>query len=196
MTAHIDVNRPCYVIASKVPSMVITGSGFAPRSNVLITSTANIDVSTHADRHGDISVRVSAPAPYFARPAVKTYLFEAADEDGSITARRLVRVAPYGALHGATAQAPGLTALTERTSWSFSGFAPGREIYAHYTLDGRQVALAEFGRAHGDCGLLRTRAPLYPATPHRAGYQVQFDGVERYSPATRPRIMGTVRLAG
>jgi hypothetical protein len=194
--ATLSVDKPCYVLTKRIPSVIITGSGYRPFSHVLITSTANIDASTTADGAGKISVKVRAPAPHFSAPSVKTFTFTAKDENvtPAIRARIRVRVAPLGASHGSTPRAPGLKALTEVTNWSFSGFAPGRTIFAHYTIKGRQVALKGFGVAHGACGTLRTRAPLYPATPHHASYPVQFDSVQHYSPKTTPRLTGRVSL--
>ena len=192
----LSLDKRCYVITRRIPSMTITGSGYQPDSHVLITSTANVDASTTADAAGRISVTVRAPAPHFSSPSVKTFTFTATDENvtPAIRATTRARVAPLGALHGSTPRASGLKALTERTKWSFSGFAPGRTVYAHYTIHGRQVALEAFGVARGGCGTLHTRAPLYPATPHHASYPVQFDSVHRFSPKTTPRITGRVSL--
>jgi hypothetical protein len=194
--ATLSVDRACYVITKRIPTMRITGSGYQPHSAVLITSTANLDASTTANAAGRISVKLRAPAPHFSVPSVKKFTFTAKDEDTNpaIGATALARVAPLGALHGSTPRAPGLKALTETTRWSFSGFAPGQTIFAHYTIDGVQVALEAFGTAHGDCGMLHTRAPLYPATPHHASYPVQFDSVQSYSHRTSPRITGRVSL--
>ncbi|HEX5191438.1 MAG TPA: hypothetical protein VFW09_01450 [Solirubrobacteraceae bacterium] len=198
-TAHgatLSVDKRCYVITRRIPSIRITGAGYQPFSHVLITSTANVDASTTADAAGRISVKVRAPAPHFSVPSVKVFRFTAKDVsvEPAIHATVRARVAPLGALHGSTPKAPGLKALTETTNWSFSGFTPGQTIYAHYTIKGRQVALKAFGTAHGDCGKLHTRAPLYPATPHHASYPVQFDSVHRFSPKTTPRITGRVSL--
>jgi hypothetical protein len=194
--ATLFVNRPCYVITKTIPSMTITGSGYAPSSHVLITSTANVDASTNASAAGAIQLTLRAPAPHFSAPSVKTFTFTAKDEDTdpAVVASSPVRVTPRGALHGSTPQAPGLKALTERTNWSFSGFTPGETIYAHYTIQGRQVASQAFGTARGACGTLHARAPLYPGTPAHASYPVQFDGASRYSPRTAPKIVGRVSL--
>jgi hypothetical protein len=194
--ATLFVDKPCYVITKKIPSMTITGSGYVPGSQVLVTSTANVDKSTTATATGTIALTVNAPAPHFTTPSVKTFTFTAKDEGTSpvISATSPVRVAPLGALHGATAKAPGLKALTETTNWSFSGFTPGQTVYAHYTIQGQQVASQAFGTAHGACGTLHARAPLYPATPHHASYPVQFDGAKSYSPRTSPKIAGRVSL--
>jgi hypothetical protein len=194
--ATLSVDKPCYVLTKHIPSIAITGSGYQPFSHVLITSTANVDASATANAAGKVSVKVRAPAPHFAAPSVKTFRFTAKDENvtPAISASVRVRVAPLGALHGSTPKAPGLKALTEVTNWSFSGFAAGHTIFAHYTIKGRQVALKAFGVAHGDCGKLRTRAPLYPATPHHASYPVQFDSVRHFSPKTTPRLTGRVSL--
>lgn len=194
--ATLFVNQPCYVITKKIPSMTITGSGYAPNSHVLITSTANVDASTNASATGTIALKLKAPAPHFSVPSVKTFTFTAKDEGTSpaIVASSPVRVAPFGALHGATPKAPGLKALTETTNWSFSGFTPGQTIYAHYTIKGQQVASQAFGTARGACGTLHVRAPLYPATPHHASYPVQFDAAKGYSPKTAPKLAGRVSL--
>jgi hypothetical protein len=194
--ATLFVNRPCYVITKTIPSMTITGSGYAPNSHVLITSTANVDASTTANAAGAIKVKLHAPAPHFSVPSVKVFTFTAKDENVSpaIVASSPVRVAPLGALHGSTPKAPGLNALTETTNWSFSGFTPGQTVYAHYTIQGQEVASQAFGTAHGACGTLHARAPLYPATPHHASYPVQFDGARSYSPRTAPKISGRVSL--
>jgi hypothetical protein len=194
--ATLLVNRPCYVITKKIPSMTITGSGYVPNSHVLITSTANVDASTNANAAGTIDLTIKAPAPHFSVPSVKTVTFTATDENitPAIVASTPVRVAPLGALHGSTPKAPGLKALGEMTNWSFSGFTPGQTIYAHYTIQGQQVASQAFGTAHGVCGTLHARAPLYPATPQHASYPVQFDTVKGYSPKTTPKISGRVSL--
>ena len=176
--------------------MTISGSGYAPHSHVLITSTANVDASATANAAGKISVTVQAPAPS-SRPH-RSRRSDSPPRTSTPIRRSarpaLARIAPLGALHGSTPKAPGLKALTEPTSWSFSGFAPGRTIFAHYTIDGRQVALQAFGTARGACGTLRTRAPLYPATPHHSSYPVQFDSVGSYSRRTTPKITGHVSL--
>src|ERR1700722_18715330 len=98
------VNRPCYVITKKIPSMTITGSGYVPNSQVLITSTANVDASTNANAAGAIDLTLKAPAPHFSVPSVKTVTFTATDENTTpaIVASTPVRVAPLGALHGST----------------------------------------------------------------------------------------------
>jgi hypothetical protein len=194
--ATLFVNRPCYVITKTIPSMTITGSGYVPNSHVLITSTANVDASANASATGTIKVKLKAPAPHFSVPSVKTITFTAKDENTSpvIVASSPVRVTPLGALHGSTPKAPGLKALGETTDWSFSGFTPGQTIYAHYTIQGQQVASQAFGTARGACGTLHVRAPLYPAVPHHASYPVQFDGAKSYSPKTAPKLAGRVSL--
>ncbi len=194
--ATLGVDRPCYVITKKIPSMTITGSGYAPGSQVLITSTANVDGSATATAAGTISLKLNAPAPHFSTPSVKTFTFTAKDEGTSpaIVATSPVRVAPLGALHGSTPKAPGLKALSEMTNWSFSGFPSGHTIYAHYTIQGQQVATQAFGKSQGVCGTLHVRAPLYPAIPHHASYPVQFDTAKGYSPKTAPKLAGRVSL--
>ena len=194
--ATLVVDRPCYVITKKIPSMTITGSGYAPGSQVLITSNANVDGTATATAAGTISLKLNAPAPHFSVPSVKTFTFTAKDEGTSpaIVATSPVRVAPLGALHGSTPKAPGLKALTEMTNWAFSGFPSGQTIYAHYTIQGQQVATQAFGKSQGVCGTLHVRAPLFPGTPQHASYPVQFDTAKKYSPKAVPKLAGRVSL--
>jgi hypothetical protein len=196
--ATLAVNQACYVFGSRPVPMTFTGSGFTPGDDVLIASKdGTAHATATADSSGDISGTTGSPTPTFTAPGTKTVTLTAEDDTlsgGKIVASTRVTVAPFGAGHGSTKSAPGLEALTEMTSWSFSGFLPGKLIYGHFTIKGKQVALASYGRAKGPCGTLTTRARLYPATPHYKSYPVQWDDAKKYSKRTLPRLSGVVKL--
>jgi hypothetical protein len=192
--ATLSVNKACYVLSGKTPpQMVISGTGFAPGNTVLITSDeGSVGTQAPVDPAGNILVATNAPTPFFSSPGQKTVTLTA--NDGFATATAPATVAPLGVFHGSTKKQPGLRALSEKTNWSFSGFAPGRFIYGHYTIKGKQIARTKFGRAKGPCGLLKTRAKLFPARPHHKSYPVQWDSSKKYSKRSRPKISGRVSL--
>jgi hypothetical protein len=196
--ATLTVDKPCYVLASKKPPAVIVGgAGYVPGDPVLITSSdGSVDANATANAAGAVLVQTTAPIPVFTAPGAKTVTLTAEDDSlsGPVTATTSVVASVLGVLHGATKKAQGLRALTEKTRWSFSGFATGKFIYAHYTLKKKQVARQRFGRAQGPCGLLNVRAKLYPATPHHKSYPVQYDSSKRYSTHSVPSVVGRVSL--
>ena len=197
--ANLSVTAGCYVIAGKsAPPMSYTGSGFTPGDRVLVSSDeGTVDTSTKADSQGRIAGRADAPTPFFATPGDKKIGLTAKDQTPTgrtIAATTTVNVTELGWQHGSTKRRPGLGALTEKTNWSFSGFQPGEPIFGHYLYKGKQVALAHFGRAQPPCGTLNVRARLYPARPHHSSFSIQYDDSQTYSPASRPRIIGPLKL--
>lgn len=196
--ATLGVNAGCYVYATKTPpTMVVTGSGYVPGDLVSITSNAGfVDATTTADPSGNIAVSTAAPIPPKAAAGAQPIVLTADDEsvNGPITATAAVSVAYLYVFHGGAKKRPGLGAFREKTSWSFSGFVPGKYIWGHYTLGGRQVAKIRFGKASGPCGVLKTRAKLFPATPHHRSYPVQVDDSRRYSKHSSPKVSGRLTL--
>ena len=195
--ATLNVNAGCYVISKSLPTMVVTGSGYVPGDFVDITSDVGfVDATTTADPAGNIAVSTPAPLPPKAAVGAQSAVLTADDEsiNGPITAATAVNVAYLNAGHGATKARPGLGAFREKTSWSFSGFTPGKYIWGHYVIHKRQVARIRFGKATGPCGVLKTRARLFPATPHRRSYPIQVDNAKRYSSHSFPKVNGRLTL--
>lgn len=184
--ATLGVNKACYVISGKTaPSMAVLGSGFTPGDTISITSNAAFNgTNVTANANGFIGLVTGAPLPFFTRPGEKTATLTAQDFSNGTTATTTVTVAPL-----AVATQPSRAAFTKLVTFYFSGFKPGRFIYAHY-LRKHQVARARFGRAKGACGLLKARARLYPGGhPHYKTYKVQIDDSKRYSTHASPRIV-------
>jgi hypothetical protein len=190
--ATISVNEACYVITSSVPMMTITGSGFQPGVSVsLSASSGTLSTQTTADASGDISVSVQAPTPSFKKPSQMRETITAAQT--ATTGQRIVgsthtEITALGAEHGSTKQEAGLKALTEKTTWSFSGFPVGKTIYAHYLIKGKQVALQSFGKAPAPCGVLTVRKRLFPKTPQHRSYPLQIDTSRKLVKNTAPKI--------
>lgn len=196
--ATLSVNAGCYVFATKsAPTMVVTGAGYAPGDLVTISSNVGfVDASATADGGGNISVSTTAPLPPKVAAGAQPVVLTADDEsvNGPITASAPLSVAYLYVFHGGAKKRPGLGAFREKTTWSFSGFTPGKYIWGHYIIHRHQVARARFGKAKGPCGVLKTKARLYPATPHHRSYPVQVDNSKRYSRHSFPKVSGRLTL--
>ncbi len=187
--AKIAVAKPCYVNKSRAnrASMTVTGSGFAPGGQVQISSSdGSAKVVASAGPTGAVAATTSAPDPSFTLPGQKTVTLtatEATVAGPAISASTPVTVAPLAVGIEPTEALP-----TQVVTWYFSGFEPGKPIYGHY-LRRKQVALTRFGRAQGACGVLRSRALLYPGGhPRYRLYGLQFDDSRRYSKRSTPRL--------
>jgi hypothetical protein len=197
--ATLSVNSACYVFSSPKtpPTMVVTGSGYVPGDPVSIDSNVGFASATvNADASGNIAVSTQAPLPPKVAAGAQPVVLTADDEsiNGSITASVPLNVAFLYVFHGGAKKRPGLGAFREKTNWAFSGFTPGKYIWGHYTIHGRQVAKVRFGKASGPCGALKTKARLFPATPHHRSYPVQVDDSKRYSKHSSPKVSGRLAL--
>lgn len=186
--ATITVNKPCYVTGAKRAEMTVTGSGFIPGDTVTLTSSDDsVGATGPVSTTGTISITTGAPVPgsLFKAAKQKTVTVTATDfaSSGSITASTPTMVAPT-----LVSTKPARARFTRVVTFFFSGFTPGESIYAHY-LHPKQVALARFGKAQGACGILKTRARLYPGGhPRFKRYKVQFDDSKHFREHATPRL--------
>lgn len=185
--ATISVTKPCYVnpSSSKRASLTVLGSGFAPGLPVTITSSAgSVQASATASATGTIDLVTAAPK--FTLPDQETVTLTAQQSSslgGPLTATTPVTVAAR-----AVGIVPSMAQPSQRVTWYFAGFIPGKLVFGHFLRDG-QIALLRFGRARGACGVLKARAQLFPGGhPKKGIYDVQFDDSRRYSKHTSPRI--------
>jgi len=194
--ATIRVAESCYVNTStaKRAQMTVTGSGFVPGGTVQLSSSdGTVKATTTATVTGAIAVTTPAPDPSFALPGQQTVTLTAQQPSAPgalVTATTPVTVAPLS-----VAIMPAQAQPTQRVTWFFSGFEPGRAIYGHY-LRRHQVALERFGPARGACGLLKVKAFLYPGgRPRYRLYGLQLDDSRRYRAGAAPRIDKKLQFA-
>lgn len=184
--ATISVDRPCYVNSfHNRAQMTVLGSGFTPGDPVEITSSdGTVAAAATASSAGTISVVSGAPAPAFQNPGQKLVILTAEDLSTAATATTQTLTAPL-----AVQTRPARSKFTHKVTWFFSGFRPGKPIYAHY-LRRHPVAKTRFGKAKGACGLLKTRALLFPGGhPRFKTYHVQIDDSKHYSRHASPKIV-------
>lgn len=184
--ATIVANRACYVNAnpSTGAPMTITGSGFTPGDSVTVSGGTALAFAT-AGVDGAFTVTTQAPILATVDPATLATTLTATDLDG-ITATTSVRSANL-----AMSATPSSVRHPDRTkvTFRFSGFTPGKHIYAYYLHDKKLVAKATIGRAQGPCGTLRHKALMYPGGhPRYDQYTVAFESSRRYSKRAFPNV--------
>lgn len=186
----LSASRACYVNGATVSRVSVTGHGFAPGHEIMVTG-GGFSAAATADATGTFTAR--GPAPTLAAgPRSRRYVLTAADETTpGPTAAVTIHVANLAA---AVSRSVVKNVSRDKVVFTFSGFTPRRRIYSYY-LRRKVVARARFGRAHGPCGTLRQRALLYPGGhPRRALYRVAFENAARYSPRAYPRVTGRLRI--
>jgi hypothetical protein len=198
-TATLALNQACYITVGKArPTMVVTGTGYPAGQEINVSdATGSFDETVTADATGAITATAAAPVTFFSKPGEKADVVSAAGYDdagneyvGSVR----TELSFLGASANKTRRAHGLTALTFKTKWTFSGFPEGKKIYAHYIYGKKTVARQSFGKAQGPCGLLTAHARLYPDTPHHREYHLQIDSRRSYSTHASPRLVTKVGL--
>jgi hypothetical protein len=191
----ITLNGACFVNARPKTGapIAVSGSGFAPGDTVMVATTG-VSASVAVGAGGSFSVTIPAPTLSSAGPGSAQFTLTARDvTEGTASAAVTFSVANL-----AFRTAPASATPATRVRFSFSGFKPNAPIYGHYMLGGKVAATVLFGRSSGSCGLLTTRARLFPARHPRFGaYKVQFDDSRSYHGNTVPRIVSglTIRRA-
>jgi hypothetical protein len=198
-TPAISVTRPCYVNAGSPAPITVIGSGWTPGDRIaLATADGDLYGTAMAGSTGSFSQVINGAALTTIDPAQMTEKLLATDEGNPTTGTQSTGQTAGTSLRIANLAfkvSPSEAPFTKRVSFSFSGFDPGRQVYAHYLHKGLPVARQRFGRAGGACGLLRKKALQYPGGhPHFSSYTVQFDDSGHYSRRTAPRIVTNLQI--
>jgi hypothetical protein len=187
----IAVNGACFVNAN--PSVgapvTVSGSGFAPGDTVDLVDSKGVVGTTTVGTAGTFTSAVAGPTLSTASPASARFTLTARDEtNGTTTASTSFLVANL-----AFQTRPASAKPSDRVHFSFSGFRPGALVYGHY-VHAKKVVTARFGRAKGACGLLNSKARLFPGRPRFSNYKVQFDDSRRYHSEALPRIISGLTI--
>jgi hypothetical protein len=186
----VSVDKACYVNSATHALMTISGAGFAPGDTVRLTAG---DASATATAAGDGTFTATSAAPDLPKgPFSKRLTLTAVDQTRpGVTAETTIHVANLAV---AVSQTLVQNVRKDKVLFSFSGFEPGRRIYAFY-IHGKRRARAVFNRAQGPCGTLRERALLYPGgRPTNDRYTVVFENTGRYSATAFPRVTGNLKI--
>jgi hypothetical protein len=187
----IEVTQACVINAGGgAGTMTVVGSGFVAGDSIDLESTPPGAFGTAtADPTGAFTTSFRAPILSTFKPAAQPFTLTATDEDNGATAATTFETANL-----AVATNPATAKPTRKVTYSFSGFRPGAQIYAHYLHRNKVQTTAKFGRALGACGLLKRKARFYPGHQRFQTYKVQFDDSKNYSPRSSPKFVATLRL--
>jgi hypothetical protein len=185
--ATVAVDKPCY---DESNTMTITGAGYTPGDTVDVTATGVFGTAP-VDAAGQFALAVKAPPLGTIAPSHQAFMLTATSEaNPTVTAAALFNVATF-----AVTTKPPQARPSQRVRFLFSGFTPGKAIYAHYVRSGKVRATARFGVAASPCGTLTVRARLYPDNHPATGvYHIQFDSTRRYAAKTAHKLVATLRI--
>ncbi len=169
--------------------MTVTGAGFTPGDSLDFTSDKGGAFGTAtADAAGGFTISIPGPILPTVNPAAARFVLQATDKATGATA-----TAKFAAANLAVLTNPLQAKPSKKVTWTFSGFIPGAEIYAHYLHKNKVAARTKFGRAQGPCGVLKKKAVFYPGKARYDTYRVQVDDSRRYLAKTLPRWVATLK---
>ena len=173
--AELNTDKPCYTEGAP---MGIGGTGWAPGSQWSVEAPT-IFASGTANEAGEFFTGdENAPTLSTTGIAPKTFTL-VGEQDGAQLATQAFKVVNFLVQPKSTNGKP-----TGKTSWSFSGFLPGKPIFVH-VKKGRKSWTQKAGRGDGQCGTLKTRMRRLPAVPPRkityGKYRVFVDNRRKFS---------------
>jgi hypothetical protein len=190
--ATIAVPAACVVVdphAVKGSPMIVQGAGFTPGDLIELTTNTGSGLGTAtADVSGQFTATITAPLLPSSGPREASYVLTALDQTDDVTTAATTFVAANLAVAAKPAKAkPG-----KKVTFTFSGFTSGAKIYGHYLHRKKLVTTERMGTASGPCGLLKTRATLFPKRARFQNYNIQYDDSARYSKTAVPRLIATL----
>lgn len=197
--AVIAVSPTCVVQTGGKPAeMAVAGTGFTPGDEIDVATTKGGAFGTGtADTAGNIGILLDAPLlPVPSdEPYASAFTMSASD---ALNPLAVAPTATFWVANLAVKTTPAVAKFSKRVTWRFSGFLPGKPIYAHYLHGNKLLATRSFGRGTTPCGTLEKKAVFLPVRSKYSTYRVQVDNSRRYSKKSLPRWIGTLqtRLPG
>jgi hypothetical protein len=194
--ATVGLDRTCYVSTAIGAGVTIqvTGSGFTPGEAVFAQIPAPAGllsfVETTVGPTGELAATLTKVLPPGIEPVVEAEKMQIK----GVLSGAILAEAPFELTNLGVKLNPPSASPRAKVSYELAGFTPGKPIYGHYLHKGRVALTYRFGVASGPCGVLRTKARLYPGTSRFSSYQVQFDDSKRYSPRTSPKVNAGVNI--
>jgi hypothetical protein len=188
--ATLATDSPCY---QETQEVVLNGSGYTPLSTVTVSQDGKPLGTAQADANGTFQ-RKFATAELPASRAENVYTLTATDALNSGTTR--YRSTKVFADFSPRAGDP--TRLRVRFNvFGFGLVRPHATVYLHYVRrsTGKVRRTIKLGSVSGTCGVIRRTKllKLFPFTPERGTWILQFDTVKRYERATSRRTTPWVR---
>ena len=188
--ATLTTDTRCYQEGQEV---VLNGSGFVPSGTVTVARAGRPLGSAQADVNGAFQRKFpTTELPGSRRQSI----FELTATDTVNFATTRYRVTKVFADFSPGAGDPRRLRVRFRV-YGFGLARPHASVYLHYVRrsTGRVARTVRLGTARGTCGVIRRtkRRRLFPFTPARGTWILQFDTVRRYERATSRRTTPWVR---
>jgi hypothetical protein len=183
-SAQVSIGQRCYQVGQKVS---VKGSGF--------TAAVPYDISVDGVEFGQSETSASGaftsslyPGGLGAGQAQIADQLTASDGTTSATAKFTITRAT-GALFGAgSGGSP--QRLVPFEVWDFAPRGPKVSVYLHYVApDGKSTHTTSLGTTAGQCGsLVTSKKPLFPFSPGKGTWTLQFDTSASYSAAPTGKV--------
>ncbi|MGI9099870.1 MAG: hypothetical protein ACR2H2_15500 [Solirubrobacteraceae bacterium] len=188
--AMLSTDTRCY---QETQEVVLNGTGYTPMSTVTVSLDSALLGTAQTDAGGAFQRKFATPVlPGGRREA--DYVLGATDTVNTATTR--YRATKVFADFSPSSGDPTLL----RVRFSVFGFGlahPRARVYLHYVRrsTGKVRRTILLGRTRGTCGVIRDAKErrLFPFTPQRGTWILQFDTVKRYTRATSKRTTPWVR---
>jgi hypothetical protein len=193
----VATGKACYVAeGGNGVNVDVTGSGFTPGEEVFAQIPAPGGLAGYADTTvsptGTIAATVEDVFPEGIEPVAESKQMQI---KGVLSGQILAEV-PFQMTNLAVKTEPPTAAFHKVVKYTFAGFAPEKPIFGHYFRGKRLAVTHKFGKASGPCGILQTKAKLFPGNgPANATYKVQFDDSKKVNPKAAPKIVTSLGSA-
>lgn len=187
--AEIRVNRSCFADPSDREDTVrLSGSGFTPNAayQVVLDGQPLTGGNGRIDAGGNMSGRFVAPSVESISRIARQHTYRLSVQEGANQPVTTFTVSRLFASFRPASGAP--SSLRVRFSLYGFGLQGDRRppVYVHYVgPSGRLGRTLRLGTAAQACGFLRTsRRRLFPFSPRRGAWRLQFDTRKRYARGT------------
>ncbi|HJZ35994.1 MAG TPA: hypothetical protein VJ204_06945, partial [Solirubrobacterales bacterium] len=173
----VSTTKACFVAeGSEGVSVGVSGSGFTPGELVFAQIPAPGGLAGFSEAtvapDGTVNTTIEHVFPEGIDPVAEEMKIQIA---GVLTQQVLAESA-FQITNLGVATKPAVAPFNKVVKYTFAGFRPGAPIFGHYFRHNKLVVTHKFGLATGPCGLLSTKAKLFPGHgPNGAKYKVQFD---------------------
>ncbi len=187
----VAAGQACYVAEGGNPVNVsVTGSGFTPGEEVFAQIPAPGGLAGFATTtvapNGTVAATIENIFPANIDPVAE---LETVQIKG-VLSQAILAESPFQITNLAVKTEPPTAPFHKVVKYTFAGFSPEKPIFGHYIRHGKLALTYKFGKASGPCGILTTKAKLFPGHgPQNAKYKVQFDDSKKLNPKASPKIV-------
>lgn len=187
----VSTTKACFVAeGSEGVSVGVSGSGFTPGELVFAQIPAPgglagfTEITVAPD--GTIAGTIEHVFPASIDPVAENMTMQVM----GVLSSQILAESPFQITNLGVATKPAVAPYSKVVKYTFAGFRPGKPIFGHYSRHGKLVLTHKFGKATGACGILHTKAKLFPGSgPKAAKYKVQFDDSKKLTPKADPKIV-------